>query len=343
MFHRRLRRSKNVPSPHNQNKRVEPWRCNVSFSEQPPSKQWAALKFRGETLAEVWFKPEGEPFVLTLRIPQETFQLPGLAKQLTVETLLKAVAVVPEEVESWYHGDTSHDGNSGANPDFKNPLPPPPPHLPYLDVLVRLNPPPEVVAPLTPIVSPEATGAAEGESSEPEFSPAQWQELEVRWKAILSLEATVDGWRSSMEGLFTEMDNSLRRTLTIEEKSHALRADVTQWEQAKSRVRFALPKMKDFIHRAIWALGSPERKQLGEIYKEHIQPHLPFPRMTEQLKHLEDLRKDRQVLSEQGKTVYHECKGISANIQGALRTLQNNAVNAQRKKNSPGSKGRFLK
>jgi hypothetical protein len=34
----------------------------MKFSEQPPSEQWAALKYRGEKLAEVWFKPEGEPF-----------------------------------------------------------------------------------------------------------------------------------------------------------------------------------------------------------------------------------------------------------------------------------------
>src|SRR5262249_22958622 len=49
-------------------------RCGVNFSEQPPSKQWAALKYRGEKIAEVWFKPEDNPFALTIRIPQKSFQ-----------------------------------------------------------------------------------------------------------------------------------------------------------------------------------------------------------------------------------------------------------------------------
>src|ERR1700722_3528925 len=83
-------------------------RCEVNFSEQPPSKQWAALKYRGEKFAEVWFKPEGEPFAVTFRIPRESFQIPGLAHLLTTENLLKAVAIATEEVESWRHGDDSY-------------------------------------------------------------------------------------------------------------------------------------------------------------------------------------------------------------------------------------------
>ena len=75
----------------------------MNFSEQPPSKQWAALKFRGEKIAEVWFKPEGEPFALTFRIPQASFQIPGMGQRLTTENLLKAVGLATEEVESWRH------------------------------------------------------------------------------------------------------------------------------------------------------------------------------------------------------------------------------------------------
>ncbi len=63
--------------------------------------QWAALKYRGEKFAEVWFKPEGDPLALTFRIPAESFQLPGMAQLLTLENLLKAVAIAPEEVASW--------------------------------------------------------------------------------------------------------------------------------------------------------------------------------------------------------------------------------------------------
>ena len=80
----------------------------MNFSEQPPSKEWAALKLRGETLAEVWFKPEGEPLALLFRIPQNSFQIPGIGLGLTTENLLKAVAIATEEVESWRHGGVCH-------------------------------------------------------------------------------------------------------------------------------------------------------------------------------------------------------------------------------------------
>src|SRR3984957_11908760 len=100
-------------------------RCEMNFSEQPPSKQWAALKYRGEKFAEVWFKPEGQPLALTFRIPRERFQITGMDHLLTTETLLKTVALAPEEVESWRHGGVSHSGMDGANPELRLPLPPP--------------------------------------------------------------------------------------------------------------------------------------------------------------------------------------------------------------------------
>jgi len=49
-----------------------------------------------------------------------------------------------------------------------------------------------------------------------------------------------------MEGVRTEMEASLKRMLTAEEKLNALAADVVQWNKAKSRVHYALPKAKEF-------------------------------------------------------------------------------------------------
>src|SRR6266567_206975 len=95
-------------------------RCGVNFSEQPPSKQWAALKYRGEKFAEVWFKPEGEPFALTFRIPQSSFQIPGMGQLLTTENLLKAVGLATEEVESWRHEGTPQSGMNGSHSELKH-------------------------------------------------------------------------------------------------------------------------------------------------------------------------------------------------------------------------------
>jgi hypothetical protein len=300
----------------------------VNFSEQAPSKQWAALKYRGEKIAEVWFKPEGEPFGLTFRIPQKSFQIPGMGQQLTTENLLKAMALATEEVESWRHGSVCHAGMNGSNPELKHPLPPPPQDVTYLSIYVSLKPPPQVAAP--------------NEGCEPEIPLAKWQDLEARWKAILSLEAVMDTSRISMEGLKAEMETSLKKTLTMEEKLHALRPDMAQWDKAKKRVRNALPKMREFIHRATWATGSPERKQLADLFKDHVQPDLALLRMNKLLEQQETLQKERQILTAHGTAVYHECKSILAEVQGALRTLQSNAAAVASKKKAGSGGGKFL-
>lgn len=285
------------------------------------------MKFRGEKLAEVWFKPEGEPWALLFRIPQNSFQIPGIGQRLTTENLLKAVAIATEEVESWRHGGVSPSGLEGSHPQLRNPLPQPPQDVTYLEIYVRLKPPPQAVA--------------RKESGELEIASAKWQDVEARWKALLGLEATMETLRISMEGLRAEMEASLKRMLTAEEKLHALSADVAQWTKAKSRVHYALPKATEFIHRAIWAKGTPERKRLDELFKKPIEAPIPVPQMDQVLEALEIVRKDRQVLSAQGVTVYQECKSISAAIQGTLRRLQSNAAaRASKKKGATGAKGK---
>jgi hypothetical protein len=321
----------------------------VNFSEQPPSTQWAALKYRGEKFAEVWFKPEGEPLALTFRIPQGSFQIPGLGPLLTTENLLKAVGVLTEEVESWRHEIESPSGMEGSHSKLgicaervltpgkteevrslsehtlRDPLPPPLAEVTHLYLYVSLKPPPQEVA------SPE--------SCEPEIPEARWQHLEARWKAILDLEASMDTLRMSMESLRVEMEASSSRMLTTEEKVHALNADVVQWNKAKSRVIYALPKAREFIHRSIWAPGTPEKKKLEELFKDYIEPRIPFPRIEQVMEQLENLFKDRQILSAQGVSAYHECKNILAYVQGTLRTLQkNSAANAAKKRGEKGGK-----
>jgi hypothetical protein len=288
----------------------------VNFAEQPPSKQWAALAFRGQRIAEVWFKPEGEPSALVLRVPRNTFEIPGIGQRLTVENLLKAVAVAADEVESWRHGDASHSAPDGPGPDLTTPLPPPPPDVPHLELRVRLKPPPAVV-------------------------PAEWHELEARWKTLLGLEAAVDTLRKSVEGIRAELEAAVRRSLTADDKVHALAADVAQWNKAKNRAHYAVPKANEFIHRATWAAGTPERKRLGELFNNPVGTQTPLPPAGEVSQELEFLRKDRQVLSATGQAVYQECKAVSADVQAALRRLQSNAAaRASQKKGGTGAKGK---
>ena len=301
----------------------------MNFSEQPPSKQWAALKYRGEKFAEVWFKPEGQPLALTFRIPQASFQLPGIAELLTAENLLMAVGMAAEEVESWRREGASGFSASGSDSELGSPLQPPPQGAAHLNLYIHLKPPPQAVAP--------------DEGREPEIPEAKWQDLEARWKAVLELEASMDTLRISMEGLRSEMETASRRTLTPDEKVHASNADVAQWNKAKSRVHYAVPKVREFIHRSTWATGAPDRKRLEELVKSHIRPRIPFPQMDKAGEQLDDLLKDRQVLSAHGASVYQECKSVAADVQGALRTLQSNAAaNAAKQRGATIAKGKFF-
>lgn len=302
----------------------------MNFSELPPSKQWAPLKHRGETLAEVWIKPEGDPFALTFRIPQKSLQTPGIGKQLTTENLLKAVGIAPEELESWRRGDVSHAGMNGSNPELRHPLLPLSSDDTHLSLYVSLKRPPQIAAP--------------PESGEQQIPSTRWQHLEARWNAILGLEGSIESIRLQMDGLRAEMEASWSKTLSTEEKIHALNADVAQWNKAKSRVHHSLPKLKEFVHRATWVMGTQERKMVEDLFKDDIRPDLPSPDMDRLAAQFESLLKERQVLSAQGAGVYQECKGISQELQGALRTLQNNAAaRADQKRHANKAGGKFFK
>lgn len=299
----------------------------MSFLDQPPSKQWAVLKYRSEPIAEVWFKPSEEPFGLTIRIPQKSFEQPEIRLRLTAENLLKALGIQAEEVESYRLEGATPTDRMGSEEERGQPLARPRPEVSHLTLLIRVK---------------GASQAVESaENGEQEIPESKWQDLEARWNAIQGLEASIDTLRISMEGLRTEMESSSRKTLTMEEKVHALNADVAQWNKAKSLVVYALPKVREFIHRSTWATGAPERKKLEELFKNYIRPRIPFPQMDQVLEELESLLKDRQVLSALGVSVYQECKSVAAEVQGALRTLQSNAsANATKKRGATIAKGK---
>lgn len=301
----------------------------MNFAERPPSTHWAAILFKGETLAEVWFKREGEPSGLTFRIPGRSFQIPGIAGRLTPENLLRSVGVPAEAFESCRLGDGPLGGTDTPPPELRGPLPPPAPDVPFREVHVRLKAPP----------------AAAAEGGDAEAAAEKRQAVENRWRATLSLEASIDTLRLDMGAAVAEIESGTRRTLPVEIKTYALNADVDRWNKAKSRAHYTLPKAKDFIHRATWVMGSPDRKRVGELLKdEETRSAIPPAEMGKLQEELESLFKERQVLSAQGVVVYQDCKGLSAEMEAALRTLETNAaVNRNRKRRDAQPKGKFFK
>jgi hypothetical protein len=240
------------------------------------------------------------------------------------------VGLATEEVESWRHEGASPSGMNGSILELAHPLPPPLQDVTHLNVYLSLMPPPQAVVP--------------NESCEPEILEKRWQEQDARWKAIEGLEATVDTLRIRLEGLRLQLDGSLKKTLKMEEKLHALSSDMARWNKAKSRVHYGLPKVREFIHRATWVMGTPERKQLEAFFKTDTPTPIPFAQMSKVSEQLENLLKDRQVLLSQGVSVCQECETIFAEVEGALKTLQSNAAaNARKKENAARAGGKFFK
>lgn len=308
--------------------------CSVKFSDRAPSEKWAALKRDGVVIAGVWFKPDGDPLALSFRVPQARPETADLRGRLTLETLLKAVAVSGEEVESWRVGDGPDAGADDDRGELGRPLP----DIPDLTVRVRLKALAEASA-----EQPPAPAVAPIERSDEDVPLEKWQDLEARWKAVLALEAGITSLRMSVEGLRAELEREFKRSLNLEEKNYALQSDVAQWNRAKSRVHYALPKMREFAHRATWATATPERKRLEDVVKHHIEPRVPFVGVDQVREELEHLQKDRQVLTATGNAVYQEGRGLAAEIQRALGTLQRNATDrARAKRSNAREKGKFF-
>jgi len=104
----------------------------------------------------------------------------------------------------------------------------------------------------------------------PGLSLKEWQDRELHWKIILGLEAAVDTMRIEMEALQIENGSLADEDIDDRRKDHALRADIARWNKAKHRVLFQLPKLKEFIHRAVWALSSPRKEAAcGDLQGPH--------------------------------------------------------------------------
>jgi uncharacterized protein YoxC len=288
-------------------------RCGVSVFEQASSTDWVTLMHMGEDLAEAWCMPEGEGTTVVFLVPRSRLDA-GTGQPVSIQLLLDAADIPTNEVESWRLGDGSNSDTGLSH------LLPSPADDDQLTVYVRLKPP------------VRETAAEDGPV--PEVPLEKWHALDAVWKAILGLEASIDSARLSVDGLRGEMETAFKKALPVEDKNHALQADVAQWTKAKSRIHHAVPKAREFIHRATWSLAVPERKRLDEIVRTHIEPRVPFHGVDRVREQLEHLHKDRQVLFAQGNSVLQDCRGLLGDIQNALRTLQRNAADRARQKRS---------
>jgi hypothetical protein len=300
----------------------------VKLEDIPPSTQWAALKVNRIKFAEVWFKPEGSARSLIVRLPRQSFETPGLQHLLVIDQLLKAINIAPDTVATWHLTTDPVSPLDAYVVDRTQLLPMLPDGIAHLLIHV------EVATTL-----PEQSATSLPASAD---KAARWEMLESRWNTILGIEATIDSMRLRMESLRGELEAASNKSMSADEKLHAANADVAQWNKAKSRAKFVLPKVKEYIHRATWVLGTHERKMLAELFKHDAQVELEKLDLSDLHNQLENLLKDRQILSAQGTTAYQEGKAGCDDVQRSLRTLQTNAqANAVKKRAATRAKNYF--
>ncbi len=285
------------------------------MGESELSTDWATLTYDGDVVAEAWTMPDGDASTVMFLVPRARLEPSEGRMPVTIDILLQAAGISSVDIDSWRLGDDSLAGNT--NSDLTIPLPLPTEDDDQLTIHVRLKPPP-------------------ADAGVEDIPLEKWQALDLLWKAILSLESAIDTARMGMESLRNEMDSAFKRPLAVEEKLNALQADVAQWTKAKSRVHHALPKVREFIHRATWSQTVAERKALEEIVKSHVEPRVPVAGVDRIRERLEHLQKDRQVLLATGNAVHQECRGILGEIQRATSSLQRNAAERAKQKRSAG-------
>ncbi len=170
-----------------------------------------------------------------------------------------------------------------------------------------------------------------------------WQMLESLWKKILGLESSIESLRLAMNGTRGELESAFRRQLNLEEKLHALQADIVQWTKAKNRVHYVLPKVREFIHHATWMTGSPERKEMDEVFQRADNTGVLPNDLVSLREQLEHLQKDRQVLLGTGNSVMQESRAILTEVQRTLNTLiRNSAERARNKRGAGREKGKHF-
>jgi hypothetical protein len=152
--------------------------------------------------------------------------------------------------------------------------------------------------------------------------PAKWRELEARWRAILGLEANIEALRIRLKGFWEEMEATFKSALPVCERRHASGVALSQWTKAKSRVQDALPKAKDFVQRATWVRSTPERRRLGELFKNADGVILPASSLDQTLNELERMRGGLQHLLACGWAVSSECKSVAFVFAEAMKRME---------------------
>ena len=282
----------------------------MDFSKRAPSTKWTTLTYEGAVVAQVWFKPEGNPVGLQFLMPTRAFQLPDLENHLTMANLLKTVQIELKEIQSWTCSGIVHEGMNGTNPDFNKRIGPSSNSSDPVPIDVLLN---------------------SGHASE--ITPEQWNDLASRWDKIALLESEISRIRTEAERLCAKLDSLWNTTLTLEDK-YASRLDIAKWEEAKKRIPHLRPELIGFLKswNSIAAASIETKSRFVELIKTRNSSFSQME-MSNALNELESIRKNRQVWISRGNDLCNLAQGVMSRAQVVLGQLKSSAkANFARKK-----------
>ena len=187
----------------------------------------------------------------------------------------------------WVVYGLGHDAQGGSSPIWDQPIPPPPPSVDR-SIVIYIQPPVVMQAPVANVMATLAVPAPAAEL---------YERIGTDWNACLQLEKELDSMRKQLSAMAGKL-NSLNRDLTPEETLHAARQDQDDWKDARRWLREASGKLSRYIKEC--DVGDTvyvgKKKWFVQIYQQVIVPRQPHPGLEQVRQEFEAHRKTLQTL-----------------------------------------------
>uniref|UniRef100_A0A7C2K1V9 Uncharacterized protein n=1 Tax=Schlesneria paludicola TaxID=360056 RepID=A0A7C2K1V9_9PLAN len=252
----------------------------MSFALRPPSSAWEPVPLAADRPVSVWgwFKPPHAPHTVAIHVPDEIWQSPDAAACLTVRRLAAATGV--DHLTGWtvYGQSCQLDERTAAYLDAPLPRPPhgaDPQIVLWSASVAAAVPQPIMAAPAMPYAG--GGDLAPGENPGPLFDTMAYY-----WSSIQQIEMELRRTRMQLEQALSRL-SSLNRELNTDEALAADNQDKKDWQEARRWLRdCAAPLSRSVKEIDVGIIsGAGQRHRFEEIFRQYVQPRIPFPGMKQ--------------------------------------------------------------
>ncbi|MBT4864352.1 MAG: hypothetical protein HON53_04415 [Planctomycetaceae bacterium] len=246
----------------------------AEFAARPASQTWEQVAFADapQSFLWVWFKPQGVPQGLVLRLPDEAWQ----AGQWTMRRLLQPTGIDPQFVSMWQLFGATYDSMQGTSPLLDQPIPVPPPGTDP-SIFVYVNVPQVNVTQANPMQyaapAPTEGGATATETLE---------RIDADWNSILESETEIKSLRKQIIDTSRRL-KTLNRDLSTDERGVADSTDTRDWLEARRALRDANLRMSVCLKEVDMGdvSSAGQRSYFENIHQQFALPRIPFDNMQQ--------------------------------------------------------------